>query len=152
RKLQIPRSLAGPAFARCVDLPDPVVAPEPPPSDLVKLRLDPSIPEDLETITTLQLRLVAFAEQMRSFVVLLDVPPLLTGRRILRWRGRFQSSYAAAYHPWIFVVRTDDERNTRIPLTPSATAAGIIAQVENASGLPHGPANVIAARVLDVFE
>jgi hypothetical protein len=75
------------------------VAPEPPLADLVNLRLDPTIPEELERITTLQTRVVDFADQIRSFVVLLDVPPGLTQRRILSWRSRFQSSYVAAYHP-----------------------------------------------------
>ena len=37
------------------------VAPEPPLADLVNLRLDPAIPEDLERITTLQTRAVDFA-------------------------------------------------------------------------------------------
>lgn len=152
RKLELPVSLAGPTFTRCVDLPAAPVTPEPPPEDLVNLRLDPAIPDDLERITTLQTRLVEFADQMRSFVVLLDVPPGLTERRILNWRVRFQSSYAAAYHPWLFVVRRDDLRNTRVPLPPSAAAAGLIAQVENAFGVPHGPANVLAAQVLDVRE
>ena len=150
RKLQLPISLAGPTFTRCVDLPATAIAPEPPPADLVNLRLDPAIPDDLERITALHTRVVEFAEQMRSFVVLLDVPPGLTERRMLNWRARLQSSYAAAYHPWLVVVRRDDLRNTRVPLPPSAAAAGIIAKVENASGVPHGPANVIAAQVLDV--
>jgi hypothetical protein len=152
RKLSLPVSLAGPSFTRCLDLPTPPVVPEPPPADLVNLRLDPAIPEDLERITTLQTRVVEFAEQIRSFVALLDVPPGLTQRRILNWRSRFQSSYAAAYHPWLVVVRQDDQRNTPVPLPPSAAAAGLIAQVENTFGVPHGPANVIAAQVLDVRE
>lgn len=152
RKLTLPVSLAGPVFTRCLDLPAPPVAPEPPPADLVNLRLDPAIPEDLERITTLQTQVVEFADQIRSFIVLLDVPPGLTQRRILNWRSRFQSSYAAAYHPWLVVVRQDDQRNTPVPLPPSAAAAGIIAQVENTFGVPHGPANVIAAQVLDVRE
>jgi len=60
----------------------------------VKLRLDPKVPADLERITALQRRLVEFAEQMRTFVALLDVPPGLTERRILNWRKQFSSSYA----------------------------------------------------------
>ena len=148
--LHPPVSLAGPSFTRCVDLPATPV--EPPPAAVDQLKLDPAIPEDLERITTLQMQLVDFADQMRSFVALLDVPPGLTQRRILSWRSRFQSSYAAAYHPWLVVVRRDDLRNTQVPLPPSAAAAGIIAQVENAFGVPHGPANVVAAQVLDVRE
>ncbi|MEQ1545838.1 phage tail sheath C-terminal domain-containing protein [Methyloglobulus sp.] len=152
RKLYPPISLVGPTFTRCFDLPTQREETEPPLADLVNLRLNPALPEDLERITALQARVVDFAEQLRSFVVLLDVPPGLTQRRIINWRTRFQSSYAAGYHPWLFVVRQDDKRNTRIPLPPSAPAAGIIAQVENSFGVPHGPANVITAQVLDVRE
>ena len=152
RRLNPPISFAGPTFTHCLDQQVQTNAAEPPLTDLQKLRLNPAIPEDLERITTLQAQVVDFAEQIRSFVVLLDVPPGLTQRRIINWRACFQSSYAAAYHPWLVVVRQDDQRSTRVPLPPSAAAAGIIAQVENAFGVPHGPANVIAAQVLDVRE
>lgn len=152
RKLQLPISLAGSTFTQCLDQQVQTDATEPPLADLKNLRLDPAIPEDLERITILQTRVVDFAEQIHSFVVLLDVPPGLTQRRVINWRTRFQSSYAAAYHPWLFVVRQDDQRHTRVPLPPSATAAGIIAQIENTLGVPDGPANVIAAQVLDVHE
>jgi hypothetical protein len=150
KKLEDPVSLAGPAFTRCVDQPARPIEPEAPEPDLTGLRLDPKVPEDLETITGLQLRLVDLADRVRSFVVLLDVPTGLTGQRILKWRSRFQSSYAAAYHPWLAVSRRDDSRDARVPLPPSAAAAGIIAQAENTFGVPHGPANVIAAEVIDV--
>jgi uncharacterized protein len=152
QKLEVPISLAGAEFARCVHLVQEPTKPEPPPADLVGLRLDPSIPADLEAITTLQSRVVEFADQMRSFVALLDVPPKLTERRILRWRARFDSTYAACYHPWLFTVRRDDGRNVRIALPPSSTAAGLIAAIENSSGIAHGPANEIASQIVDVFD
>ena len=152
RRLNPPVSLAGPAFTHCLDQQVQTGMPEPPLAELKNLRLDPAIPEELEHIITLQAQVVDFAEQIRSFVVLLDVPPGLTQRRIINWRARFQSSYAAAYHPWLVVVRQDDQRRTRVPLPPSAAAAGIIAKVENTFGVPHGPANEIAAQVLDVRE
>jgi hypothetical protein len=151
RRLEIPASLAGPAFTRCVEKPAPP-GPEPLVTDLVKLRLDPAIPGDFERIAALQMRLADFADKIRSFVVLLDAPPGLTQRRLLSWRSHFQSSYVAAYHPWVVVVRRDDQRNARIALPPSAPAAGIIARVENAFGVPHGPANVIGAQLVDVVE
>jgi hypothetical protein len=152
RKLYPPISLAGPTFTHCLDQGVQIHAPEPPPADLENLRFNPAVPEELERITRWQAQVVDFAEQISSFVVLLDVPPGLTQRRIINWRARFQSSYAAAYHPWLFVVRQDDRRHARVPLPPSAAAAGIIAQVENTFGVSHGPANVIAAQVLDVRE
>jgi hypothetical protein len=150
RTFEAPVSLAGPRFTCCVTPPARPVRPEIVAPDLVKLRLDPKVPADLDRITALQLRLVDLAEQMGSFVVLLDVPPGLTERRLLNWRNWFDSSYAAAYHPWLFVSRRDDSRDARVLLPPAAAAAGIIARVEHASGVPQGPANVIAAEVIDV--
>jgi hypothetical protein len=152
RKLEDPVSLAGPFFTPCLKLPTTPLPPEEVPPDLVKLRLDPKIPAELEQITALQLRLVEFAEQIRSWVVLLDVPPGLTQRRLLNWRNHFDSSYAAAYHPWLATSRHDDSRDALISLPPSAAAAGIIANMEYAFGIPHGPANVLAAEVIDVAE
>lgn len=118
--------------------------------DLTGLRLDPET--DLAEIERWQRALVDFATEERSFIVLLDVPPRLSPRQIQSWRGRFHSAYAAAYHPWLKVTRTDDARDTLIEVTPSAAAAGIIAQREIALGVPHGPANVLTAGVVDVSE
>jgi hypothetical protein len=145
-----PISLAGPTFAPCVDLPQPPPIQEVVAHDLEGLRLDPRLPADLNTITLLQQRLAEFADHLRSFVVLLDVPPGLHDRQILAWRQPFNTSYAAAYHPWLTVARRDDSRDTLIRVPPSAIAAGIIAQQERTFGVPTGPANVIAAEVIDV--
>ncbi|MBA3441621.1 MAG: phage tail sheath family protein [Pyrinomonadaceae bacterium] len=146
-----PISLAGPDFERCVDvLPKNPMQGKNSVSDLEGLRLDPRLPDDLLRIAGLQTDLVKFAEQMSSFVALLDVPPGLNQRKILAWRAPFSSSYAAAYHPWLTVARRDDQRDTLIRVPPSAVAAGIIARQELASGVQHGPANVIAAEIVSL--
>jgi phage tail sheath protein FI len=106
----------------------------------------------LARIAELQTRLIEFADLMRSFIVLLDVPPGLSQRKVMAWRAPFNSSYAAAYHPWLAVSRRDDSRDALIRVPPSAIAAGIIARQELAFGVSHGPANVLAAQVLDVVE
>lgn len=147
-----PVSLAGPTFERCVDLPFAPVSQGEASFDLEGLRLDPLLPGDLAEISSLQARLVEFAELMRSFVVLLDVPPGLSQRKIMQWRAPFNSSYTAAYHPWLMVARRDDKRDALIRVPPSAVAAGIIARQETAFGVPHGPANVIAAEVVNVVD
>ncbi len=49
-----------------------------------------------------QQQLVPTAERL-GLVALLDVPPGLRPRQVLRWRARFDSSWAAAYHPWLRV-------------------------------------------------
>jgi hypothetical protein len=140
-------SLAGSDFAQCVAPASPVPQAEVP-EDLDNLRLDPLA--DFDVIVALQRRLLEFAEALRSFIVLLDVPPQLNQRRILDWRAKFDSAYAAGYYPWIEVARLDDRRDAIVRVNPSAIAAGIIAQREIAFGVPYGPGNVIAASVVGV--
>jgi hypothetical protein len=121
-------------------------------NELAGLALDPGLPGDLDTIVGLQERLVAFAEAVRGFAVLLDVPPGLRHRQVLTWRTRLSSMWAAAYHPWIRVARLDDGRDALVRVNPSSIAAGIIARQETAFGVPHGPANVLAVHAVDVDE
>jgi hypothetical protein len=147
-----PVSVAGPTFERCVDLPPPAMQQETSSGDLPNLQLDPQLPEDLGQIIALQSQVVDFAERVRNFVVLLDVPPGLSHRRVLEWRSRFASSYAAAYHPWLQAARRDDSRDRLIRVPPSAIAAGIIARLEIAFGVPHGPANALAREIVNVDE
>jgi hypothetical protein len=148
-KIVDPVSLAGPDFDSCFDLPksDEQAIPQ---FDLEGLRLDPTLKNERDEIIRLQQTLVDFAEASRSFVVLLDVPPGLNQRQILNWRVNFNSSFAAAYHPWLQISRGDDSRDALIHLPPSALAAGIIARQEIAFGVPHGPANALATEVVDV--
>ncbi|HEX8093016.1 phage tail sheath family protein [Jatrophihabitans sp.] len=119
--------------------PDRTPEPLPPP-----IGLDPQAPADLAELERRQVRLVALAEARRRFVVLLDVPDGLPARRITDWRTAFDSSYAAAYHPWLGVPRERDPQRRAVHVPPSAFAAGIIAARERLRGLPWGPANELA--------
>jgi phage tail sheath protein FI len=85
---------------------------------------------------------VEIARQHQRFVALLDVPDGLSVGQITAWRGRFDSSYAAAYHPWLAVAGGPGGAALAVP--PSAFAAGIIAERELRLGLPWGPANELA--------
>ncbi len=150
-------SLAGPAFAACVEL-DAPPAPQPAgecegghsalddgaAGELHGLRLDPALPDDRAGIVGLQQRVVELAESLAWWQVLLDVPPGLNGRQVLEWRSRFATAWAAGYHPWLRVARPDDRRDPLVAVPPSAFAAGIVARQELAFGVPHGPANVVA--------
>ena len=110
-------------------------------------RLDPGDPAQLQTIIDLQSRLVTVAAQRRRFVALLDVPPGLPLGEIVRWRAHFDSSYAAAYHPWLGVPQvepTSGSAGPAVPLPPSAFAAGVIAARELRFTVAWGPANEIA--------
>jgi hypothetical protein len=145
-----PVSLAGPEFERCVDLPPKPDEQTRQELDLEKLRLDPRLPDDLKSIVANQKKLVELADVLRSFIVLLDVPPGLHQRQILNWRSNFDSAFAAAYHPWLKISRRDDTRDALVRVPPSATAAGIIAKQELTFGVPQGPANVLGAEVVNV--
>lgn len=139
---------AGADFCDCDD-----TTPEPPAilvDDLDGLMLDPAT--DLDEIIALQRRLVELADSLESFVVLLDAPPGLNQRSLLRWREQIHSMYAAAYHPWLRVARAEDRRRWPVRINPSGVAAGIIARRELAKGVQYGPANEIAAGVFDVTD
>lgn len=69
-----PLPLAGATFDDCVVVP-PTPAASVPVPELEGLRRDPEIPAELEAIIGYQTRLVALADTLRSFIVLLDVPP-----------------------------------------------------------------------------
>ncbi len=146
-----PVSLAGPAFAPCVHPGEPVEQADPVP-ELAGLRLDPDDGADLERIVELQGDVAGFAADLRSLVALLDVPPGLDPEEIVRWRGRFGTAFAAAYHPWTEVSVSEDGRPTPIRVNPAAVAAGIVARVENEHGVPHGPANALARDVVRLSE
>ncbi|WP_051696041.1 phage tail sheath subtilisin-like domain-containing protein [Streptomyces sp. NRRL S-244] len=126
-------------------------APCPPPP--VPVTLHPARPRallldgaaQLPEILRRQQRLVALAERQRRFVALLDVPPGLPVRAVARWRAAFDSTYAAAYHPWLGVVAPEDPDRVAVHVPPCGFAAGIIAERERSLGLPWGPANALAA-------
>lgn len=124
-------------FELCATVPEIVaVAPTVP-----QTRLDSRDALQLEEITRRQQRVVEVAILRRRFVALLDVPNGIPVPAVLRWRARFDSNFAAAYHPWLGVARDDIPARTIIDVPPSAFAAGVIAARENRYGLPWGPAN-----------
>lgn len=115
--------------------------------NVLAARLDPGDPQQLRAIIDLQSRLVTVAAQYRRFVALLDVPPGLALGEIVRWRAHFDSSYAAAYHPWLGVPQVQPESGSAgqaLQVPPSAFAAGVIAAREQRLTIAWGPANEIA--------
>ncbi|MDB5858118.1 MAG: Phage tail sheath protein FI-like protein [Ramlibacter sp.] len=154
---EIPRGTAGAEFSECVTV-DPVAAqPSVAPSALTGLALDPRTLGGLDDIIALQQRVVELCESTGDLIALLDVPPDLSQGRIEHWRARFDTSWAAAYHPWLIPTRrkndssdTGQARERRLP--PSAVAAGIIARRELDRGIQWGPANEVAREVVHVAE
>jgi uncharacterized protein len=142
----LPAPAPGPRFAPCPADPLEVVHESVQPAAAL---LDGRT--ELPEILRRQARMVALAERQRRFVALLDVPMQLPLRTVARWRAQVDSSYAAAYHPWLGVVPSDAADLAALPagtgmrfLAPSAVAAGVIAERERSLGLPWGPANVVA--------
>lgn len=146
------KSLANARFETCVQVPPVVIDTTQASHELSGLLLNPLDPGQLANIIDLQQSLQDFVEALRNCVVLIDVPPRLSQRQILRWRTAFDSSYVAAYHPWLWVARADDGRDSQVLLNPSAVAGGIVARQTLAFGVSHGPANIIARGVVNVLE
>ncbi|MER7756223.1 phage tail sheath C-terminal domain-containing protein [Kitasatospora sp. NPDC097643] len=127
-----------------VPCPPPPVPMVYPPQPERAVLLDGRAPGDLAEILRRQRRMVALAERQRRFTALLDVPPGLALHQIAYWRAGFDSSFAAAHHPWLGVVDPADPQRRAVLVPPSAFAAGIIADREHRLGIPWGPANAIA--------
>ncbi|WP_137940124.1 phage tail sheath C-terminal domain-containing protein [Chitinivorax sp. B] len=142
-------SLAGPEFADCV-VPPPLPISEDNTLPLQGLTLEPSLPGNLDKIIKLQIKVTDFTALTREHIALLDVPPGLTMSEILRWRSHFDTAFAAAYHPWLTVSRSDDARDGLVKVPPSGVAAGVIAARELRFGVPTGPANELAMDVVKV--
>jgi hypothetical protein len=145
-----PRVPGDPGFVACTR---PTAAAEPtvpPGPGLIGLLLDPAEPDHLDRIVRLQGDLALLAGKL-GLVALLDVPPGLLPRQVLRWRSRLESSSAASYHPWLRVTGPDPA-GPLVALPPSAVAAGILARCELRDGVGRGAANEPAAGVVDVAE
>lgn len=141
--------LGGSEFELCLG---PVMLEEPAPApgyDLPLLRLDPRDRRDLDLIVQLQNRLVRKATRL-DLVTLLDVPPLLQLAEVWRWRGGFDTSWAAGYLGWPCVAHPNGTRLRAVP--PSAYAAGVLSTTERERGLFAGPAQVALAGALKVLD
>ena len=153
----VPGGSAGAEFSICLDVATATTATSVAPNALTGLILDPRTSAGLDAIIALQQRLLEFCESTQAHIALVDVPPGLSQGRIEHWRSQFDSSWLAAYHPWLIPARRNaDAQDTgqarRRQLPPSAVAAGIVARREFERGIQHGPANEIARQIIHVAE
>jgi hypothetical protein len=150
RSQPIPQPAPDPPTNRFVWRPECFCAAEQPDPEPIALlaplpsMLDGRDDTDLAEIIRWQQRVVQVADLRRRFVALLDVPTGLPTARITDWRAAFDSSFAAAYHPWLGVPDPDRGAGLAVMVPPSAFAAGIIAERERRLGLSRGPANQLA--------
>ncbi len=128
-------------------LPGPV--PEVPPGRSLVARLGERAPElSTEDVFTVQQALVAHCEALRDRVALLDAPlfaggdEALASGEIRAWRRRFDTTYAALYHPWVQVYDPRRPRSVALrPVPPSGHVAGVLARTDLAVGVHKAPAN-----------
>jgi len=148
---------AGKDFSPCIDVPPVAAVRNNPPSELSGLILDPRTQSGLDDVIGLQRRVQDFCEQTQNHIALIDVPPGLSQGRIEYWRSQFDTSWMAAYHPWLVPSRrsvesTDNVHALSRRMPPSAVAAGIIARRELERGIQYGPANEVAREIVHVAE
>lgn len=94
-----------------------------------------------------QITLVDHCENLKSRFAVLDIPrELKSTDEILAHREMFDSTYAAAYHPWLTVYDPLDKRNIAIP--PSGSIIGIYARSDNERGVHKAPANEVVRSCL----
>jgi phage tail sheath protein FI len=101
-------------------------------------------------------RLIAHAEKYRYRIAVVDPAPNLSVSQIREFRGKFDSSYAALYHPWIeildpLVSTAPGVPPRKIVLPPSGFVTGIYARNDIQRGVFKAPANEIV-RGLTKFE
>jgi phage tail sheath protein FI len=100
------------------------------------------------TAAGVQSALVTHAETMRYRFAVLDGPRGATIAQIRSFRGRFDSAYAALYHPWIFV--TDPVSGDPIAVPPSGPTMGVYARVDVERGVHKAPANEVIRGATDL--
>jgi uncharacterized protein len=100
--------------------------------------------------------LIAHAEQCRYRIAVIDGPERSSITQIRDFRGRFDSRYAALYHPWIEILDPLFPPVPGVPprklvLPPSGFVTGIYARNDVERGVHKAPANEIV-RGLTRFE
>ncbi|MCG8460203.1 MAG: phage tail sheath subtilisin-like domain-containing protein [Holophagales bacterium] len=93
--------------------------------------------------------LVSHCERMRYRVAVLDTPNGQLPGEVRQLRGRFDSTRAAFYYPWVRVLDPVTEREIYLP--PSGFVSGIYARNDVDRGVHKAPANEVV-RLASGFE
>jgi phage tail sheath protein FI len=94
--------------------------------------------------------LISHAENERYRIAVIDGPQNSSMSEIRHFRGKFDSKYAALYHPWIEIFDplqrpTQGAPPQRMTLPPSGFVTGIYARSDIARGVWKAPANEIVS-------
>jgi uncharacterized protein len=100
--------------------------------------------------------LISHAENLRYRIAVVDAPQGSSMTEVRAFRGRFDSKYAALYHPWVEIFDPTERPSQgappkRILLPPSGFVTGIYARNDIERGVHKAPANEIV-RGLTRFE
>jgi uncharacterized protein len=111
---------------------------------------------DAETSAQAADRLISHAERLRYRIAVVDAPQGSSMTEVRAFRGRFDSKYAAFYHPWIEIFDPLERPSQGAPpkrllLPPSGFVTGIYARSDIERGVHKAPANEVV-RGLTRFE
>ena len=94
------------------------------------------------TMPEVQSGLIAFCENKKSCIAVLDIPmDLKKPSDVLDHRNMFDSTYAAMYHPWLEMNDPLLRKSTFMP--PSGAMVGIYARTDIDRGVHKAPANEV---------
>jgi uncharacterized protein len=93
-------------------------------------------------------RLVQHCESLHYRIAVVDGPRNASMTEIRSFRGRFDSKYAAMYHPWVEILDPTERAaqgapQRRILLPPSGFVTGIYARSDIERGVHKAPANEV---------
>lgn len=93
-----------------------------------------------------QAELISHCEGLKNRFAILDAGVgEITIPSLTAYKDKFDSTYAALYHPWLQVYSGVEKSNVLIP--PSGAVAGIYARTDNTRGVWKAPANEIVRGV-----
>ncbi|GAA3650743.1 hypothetical protein GCM10022237_08120 [Nocardioides ginsengisoli] len=93
-------------------------------------------------------RLIGHAERMRYRIAVVDAPAGSSMTEVREFRGKFDSTRAAIYHPWIEILDPSPGAGQGAPprrmmLPPSGFVTGIYARSDVTRGVYKAPANEV---------
>jgi uncharacterized protein len=112
--------------------------------------------DDFDTCVQAAEAVIDHAELMRYRIAVVDPPKSSSITAVRHFRGRFDSKYAALYHPWVEIFDplqrpAQGAPPQRILLPPSGFVTGIYARSDITRGVFKAPANEVV-RGLTKFE
>lgn len=102
--------------------------------------------DDVDSCAAAGDALIAHAEALRYRFAVIDPPFNSSMTQVRNFRGRFDSTYAAVYHPWLEILDPSQRSAqgappARLQLPPSGFMTGIYARTDIARGVFKAPAN-----------